>query len=123
MRIIAGEWRGRRLQAPPGEATRPTADRVRETLFSMLASRLGKFEQLRVADLFAGSGAFGLEAYDLKYMQTMLKSYADHPVGPELQEIAGHIEDTDAPARLRLVVSNDNAVGRGGRINPNRGVI
>lgn len=62
MRIIAGEWRGRRLQAPPGEATRPTADRVRETLFSMLASRLGTFEQLRVADLFAGSGAFGLEA-------------------------------------------------------------
>jgi 16S rRNA (guanine966-N2)-methyltransferase len=62
VRIIAGEWRGRRLQAPPGEATRPTADRVRETLFSMLASRLGSFEGLRVADLFAGSGALGLEA-------------------------------------------------------------
>ena len=43
-------------------ATRPTADRVRETLFSMLASRLGSFEDLRVADLFAGSGALGLEA-------------------------------------------------------------
>ena len=43
-------------------ATRPTADRVRETLFSMLASRLGSFEELRVADLFAGSGALGLEA-------------------------------------------------------------
>ena len=62
MRIIAGEWRGRRLQAPPGESTRPTADRARETLFSMLASRLGLFEGLRVADLFAGSGALGLEA-------------------------------------------------------------
>jgi 16S rRNA (guanine966-N2)-methyltransferase len=62
MRIIAGEWRGRRLQAPPGVETRPTADRVRETLFSMLASRLGSFESLRVADLFAGSGALGLEA-------------------------------------------------------------
>ena len=62
MRIIAGHWRGRRLQAPPGESTRPTADRVRETLFSMLASRLGSFEHLRVADLFAGSGALGLEA-------------------------------------------------------------
>ena len=61
MRIIGGEWRGRRLQAPPGAATRPTADRVRETLFSMLASRLGSFEGLRVADLFAGSGALGLE--------------------------------------------------------------
>ena len=42
--------------------TRPTADRVRETLFSMLASRLGSFEELRVADLFAGSGALGFEA-------------------------------------------------------------
>jgi 16S rRNA (guanine966-N2)-methyltransferase len=62
MRIIAGRWRGRTLEAPPGLATRPTADRVREALFSMLASRLGSFEELRVADLFAGSGALGLEA-------------------------------------------------------------
>lgn len=62
MRIIAGEWRGRKLQAPAGEATRPTADRTRETLFSMLVSRLGAFEGLSVADLFAGSGALGLEA-------------------------------------------------------------
>jgi 16S rRNA (guanine966-N2)-methyltransferase len=62
MRIIAGVWRGRTIQAPPGLATRPTADRTRETLFSMLTSRLGSFEDLRVADLFAGSGALGLEA-------------------------------------------------------------
>ena len=62
MRIIAGQWRGRKLSAPPGEATRPTADRTRETLFSMLASRLGSFDGLAVADLFAGSGALGLEA-------------------------------------------------------------
>ncbi len=62
MRIIAGRWRGRPLLAPPGDSTRPTADRVREALFSMLASRLGSFEGLEVADLFAGSGALGLEA-------------------------------------------------------------
>ena len=62
MRIIAGRWRGRVIDAPPGQATRPTADRVRETLFSMLASRLGSLEDLRIADLFAGSGALGLEA-------------------------------------------------------------
>ena len=62
MRIIAGEWRGRTIEAPPGRGTRPTADRVRETLFSMLASRLGTFDGLRVADLFAGSGALGFEA-------------------------------------------------------------
>ena len=62
MRIIAGLWRGRRIVAPKGDATRPTADRTRETLFSMLTSRLGSFEGLAVADLFAGSGALGLEA-------------------------------------------------------------
>jgi len=62
MRIIAGQWRGRKLTAPKGDATRPTADRMRETLFSMLTSRLGDFEGLQVVDLFAGSGALGLEA-------------------------------------------------------------
>ncbi|HEX8238782.1 MAG TPA: 16S rRNA (guanine(966)-N(2))-methyltransferase RsmD [Allosphingosinicella sp.] len=62
MRIIAGRWRGRPLVAPAGDSTRPTSDRAREGLFSMLASRLGSFEGLQVADLFAGSGALGLEA-------------------------------------------------------------
>lgn len=62
MRVISGEWRGRKLIAPKGDATRPTADRTRETLFSMLTSRLGSFEGLVVADLFAGSGALGIEA-------------------------------------------------------------
>lgn len=62
MRIIAGQFRGRTLEAPKGLATRPTADRVREALFSMLASRVGSFEGLRVADLYAGSGALGFEA-------------------------------------------------------------
>ena len=62
MRIISGAWRGRALLAPPGESTRPTADRVREALFSMLLSRLGSFEGLRVFDGFAGTGALGLEA-------------------------------------------------------------
>ncbi|WP_448501480.1 16S rRNA (guanine(966)-N(2))-methyltransferase RsmD [Sphingomonas sp.] len=62
MRIIAGTHRGRPLLAPKGQDTRPTADRVREALFSMLTSRLGSFEGLAVADLFAGSGALGFEA-------------------------------------------------------------
>jgi 16S rRNA (guanine966-N2)-methyltransferase len=62
MRVIAGAWRGRPLAAPKGDTTRPTADRTREALFSMLASRVGSFEGLAVADLFAGSGALGLEA-------------------------------------------------------------
>lgn len=62
MRIVAGAWRGRPLLAPAGRDTRPTSDRAREGLFSMLASRIGSFEGLEVADLFAGTGALGLEA-------------------------------------------------------------
>ena len=60
-RIIAGEARGRRLQVPVGEKTRPTADRAREGLFSSLLSLLD-LEGARVLDLYAGSGALGLEA-------------------------------------------------------------
>ena len=62
MRIIAGQWRGRKLASPPDEAVRPTSDRVREAVFSMLQSRLGGFSGLRVADVFSGSGALGLES-------------------------------------------------------------
>ncbi|BCI69729.1 RNA methyltransferase, RsmD family [Sphingomonas sp. S17] len=62
MRVIAGTWRGRPLVAPKGDVTRPTADRTREALFSMLAARLGDFEGLAVGDFFAGSGALGIEA-------------------------------------------------------------
>jgi len=62
MRVIAGHWRGRKLAAPKGDATRPTADRTRETLFNMLTSRIGDYDGLAVADLFAGSGALGIEA-------------------------------------------------------------
>ncbi len=58
MRIIAGEKRGIRLAVPPGRTTRPTGDRAREALFSML----GDVSALRVVDAFAGSGALGLEA-------------------------------------------------------------
>jgi 16S rRNA (guanine966-N2)-methyltransferase len=61
-RIIAGAFGGRRIQTPKGDGTRPTSDRVREALFSSLESELGGFDGLRVLDLFAGSGALGLEA-------------------------------------------------------------
>ena len=58
MRVVAGAFKGRRLQAPRGQRTRPTADRVREALFSML----GDVSGARVLDLYAGSGALGIEA-------------------------------------------------------------
>ena len=59
MRIIAGTYRSRRLEAPSGLATRPTSDRLRETLFNVLAARI---EGERFLDLYAGSGAVGIEA-------------------------------------------------------------
>lgn len=62
-RIIAGAAGGRRLETPRGATTRPTADRVREALFSALQSRLGTLHGLAFLDLYAGSGAIGLEAW------------------------------------------------------------
>jgi 16S rRNA (guanine(966)-N(2))-methyltransferase RsmD len=59
MRIIAGQYRSRRLLAPPGTATRPTSDRLRETLFNVVASGVAESVWL---DIFAGSGAVGIEA-------------------------------------------------------------
>lgn len=61
-RIIAGQARGRRLRAPAGTATRPTSDRVREALFSALDARVGALTGTRFLDVYAGSGAVGLEA-------------------------------------------------------------
>jgi 16S rRNA (guanine966-N2)-methyltransferase len=61
-RVIAGEAGGRRLAVPPGTTTRPTSDRAREGLFASLLSELGPFGGTRVLDLYAGSGAIGLEA-------------------------------------------------------------
>jgi len=62
VRVIAGSARGRTLSSPSGTRVRPTADRVKEALFSSLGSRFGSFNGLTVLDLFAGSGALGIEA-------------------------------------------------------------
>ena len=98
MRIIAGEWRGRKLVAPKGEATRPTADRTRETLFNMLASRIGSFEGLGVADLFAGSGALGLEALS-RGAASCLFAEQDKPA---LDAIRANVEALGARARADI---------------------
>jgi 16S rRNA (guanine966-N2)-methyltransferase len=90
-RIIAGAARGRRLLTPAGSATRPTSDRVREALFSALESELGAFAGARVLDLYAGSGALGLEA---------------------LSRGAAHVLLVEADARaVRTIRSNIAAVG------------
>lgn len=107
MRIIAGDWRGRKLVAPKGESTRPTADRTRETLFNMLSSRLGSFEGLSVADLFAGSGALGLEA---------LSRGADHCLFVEqeksaLDAIRKNIAALDARTRCTVQAGSVMSLG------------
>ncbi|GAB3801209.1 16S rRNA (guanine(966)-N(2))-methyltransferase RsmD [Micromonospora zhanjiangensis] len=98
-RIVAGALGGRRIAAPPGEGTRPTADRVREALFSALESMVG-LEGARVADLYAGSGAVGLEA---------LSRGAEHVLLVEsdaraARVIRGNIASLDAAPAARLVV-------------------
>ena len=62
MRVISGSARGRRLIAPQGQRVRPTADRVKESLFSILVSITGNFEGMKALDLFCGTGSLGIEA-------------------------------------------------------------
>jgi 16S rRNA (guanine966-N2)-methyltransferase len=71
-RIIGGVAGGRRIGVPAGSGTRPTADRVREALFSSLESEFGSFDGLAVLDLYAGSGAIGLEALSRGAAQAVL---------------------------------------------------
>jgi 16S rRNA (guanine966-N2)-methyltransferase len=87
------------LKAPPGDATRPTADRVRETLFSMLVSRIGSFEGLQVADLFAGSGALGLEALSRGAAHT---TFVEHDKAA-LAALRANCESLGASVRARIV--------------------
>lgn len=87
MRIVAGRYGGRRLAAPPGSATRPTSDRVREALFQ----RLGPLDGQRVLDLFAGSGALAFEALSRGAAQATLVD--------------------SAPAAIRAIGANVAALG------------
>ena len=62
MRVVAGEYKGRVIDSPDASITRPTTDRVRESIFSSVYSRLPELDDVRVLDAFAGSGALGIEA-------------------------------------------------------------
>lgn len=107
MRIIAGEWRGRKLAAPKGDTTRPTADRTRETLFSMLVSRLGDFEGLSVLDLFAGSGALGLEALS----RGAASCHFVEQDAAAVKSIRANIDALDARARTVVQVGSVMTLG------------
>lgn len=73
MRIIGGKYRGKNLISPGGAQVRPTSDRAREALFSILRSKLGfDFSGYKLLDVFAGSGAFGLEALSQGFSEIAL---------------------------------------------------
>ena len=109
MRVIAGELGGRRLVAPPGaEVTRPTTDRVREAMFNALASR-GGLTGSKVADLFAGSGALGIEA---------LSRGAEHCTFVErdraaLDALRANLDDLGLTRRSRVVAGDVFTVAAG----------
>jgi 16S rRNA (guanine(966)-N(2))-methyltransferase RsmD len=94
VRVVAGRWGGRRLQAPAGEATRPTADRVREALFSILGQRVAG---ARVLDLFAGSGALGIEALSRGAAEATFVDSA----APAIRAIRANLEALGAAAEVR----------------------
>jgi 16S rRNA (guanine966-N2)-methyltransferase len=82
IRIIGGQWRGRKLPVPNSEGLRPTTDRVRETLFNWLAPVI---RGARCLDCFAGSGALGLEALSRYAASATLLEY-ERPVAQQLEK-------------------------------------
>jgi 16S rRNA (guanine966-N2)-methyltransferase len=115
MRIVAGKFRGKQLLSPGDDSIRPTADRVRESLFNILSSRLGPvFDGLKVLDLFAGTGALGLEA---------LSRGASHvtfvDTGAESRGlIRDHIEAFGAGGIAKLLRRDAAALGSVGNMGP-----
>jgi len=94
--VIAGQAGGRRLAVPVGRDTRPTSDRAREGLFATISSMLGPLDGMRVLDLYAGSGAIGLEA---------------------LSRGAGHVLLVESGARAaRVIAQNIEAIGLSGAV-------
>ena len=89
MRIVAGSLRGKTIDAPSGEDTRPTTDRVREALFSSLYSLRGDFEGAVVLDAFAGSGALGIEALSRGAARAVFYERADKAIAVLKRNITG----------------------------------
>ena len=93
LRIIAGEFKGRRLKAPPGRTVRPTGDRVKEAWFSILQQSI---PDARVLDLFAGSGALGFEALSrdaisVDFVETHRASLAALKANAEALRVEGRV--------------------------------
>lgn len=96
MRVIGGEFRGRRLLSPRGDHTRPTSDRVRESLFNIVASRIAG---ARFLDAFAGTGAVGIEALSRGAGRAVFVESA----GPAARVVAANLESLGLRDRSRLI--------------------
>jgi 16S rRNA (guanine966-N2)-methyltransferase len=115
MRIIAGKYRGKALLTPEGVAIRPTADRVREALFNIVASRLGNSLAGRsVLDLFAGTGALGLEALSRGAGPVVFVETDAEARGL----IRDHIEAFGAGGTAKLLRRDATALGLAGTMGP-----
>ncbi|MGV3651418.1 MAG: 16S rRNA (guanine(966)-N(2))-methyltransferase RsmD [Devosia sp.] len=115
MRIIAGRFRGKQLTSPEGDAIRPTADRVRESVFNILASRLGPgFEGVRVLDLFAGTGALGLEALSRGAASAVFVETDAEARGL----IRDHIQAFGVAGTAKLLRRDATALGAAGTMGP-----
>lgn len=110
MRIVSGEFRGRRIDAPKGDKTRPTTDRVREAVFSAISSIAGPdLGGGSVLDAFAGSGALGLEAVSRGCSSA---TFVERDRGA-LNTLKRNIETLGVTARTRVVVGDSFALARG----------
>lgn len=108
-RIIAGSARGRRLTVPPGRSTRPTSDRTREGLFAAVLAALGSLDGAAVLDLYAGSGAVGLEALSRGASDVLL--IESDPAAAQV--IKQNIEAVGLPGARVLRDRADRALRRG----------
>jgi 16S rRNA (guanine966-N2)-methyltransferase len=115
MRIVAGKFRGKQLSSPDDDSIRPTADRVRESMFNILASRLGpSFDGLRVLDLFAGTGALGLEALSRGAANVVFVDTGAEARGL----IRDHIEAFGAGGVTKLLRRDATSLGPAGTMGP-----
>ncbi|MGV3490774.1 MAG: 16S rRNA (guanine(966)-N(2))-methyltransferase RsmD [Devosia sp.] len=115
MRIVAGKFRGKQLTPPEDLEIRPTADRVRESVFNILASRLGpNFDGLRIVDLFAGTGALGLEALSRGASQIVFVDTGAEARGL----IRDHIEAFGAGGVAKLLRRDATNLGPAGTMGP-----
>jgi 16S rRNA (guanine966-N2)-methyltransferase len=115
MRIVAGKFRGKALTSPSDLSIRPTADRVRESMFNILSSRLGPvFDGVRVLDLFAGTGALGLEALSRGAAHVTFVDMAAEARGL----IRDHIEAFGAGGITKLLRRDATALGTPGSLKP-----